>query len=140
MIPADTTPTARSLQTALANAYTLLTSVHPAQLDSALTALADALQGQGRRIGALVEQADAYLRHLAPSIPTLNNVITGLADVTDDLAKNAPALLELGRQPAGDGTGNPVRQAGRHPPARRRAAGARTTRPGCSARTPSTTP
>lgn len=93
VIAADTTPTAQSLQTALANAYTLLTAVHPAQLDDALSALADALQGQGGRIGTLVQKADAYLKRLAPSIPTLNTVITSLADVTDNLVKNAPALL-----------------------------------------------
>ena len=93
VIAADTTPTAQSLQTALANAYTLLTAVHPAELDAALTALADALQGQGTHIGNLVEQADAYLRKLAPSLPTLNTVVTSLANVTDELVKNAPSML-----------------------------------------------
>jgi len=93
VIEADTTPTAQSLQTALANAYTLLTAVHPAELDAALSALADALRGQGEHIGHLVEQADAYLKKLAPSLPTLNTVISSLADVTDELVANAPSLL-----------------------------------------------
>ncbi|HZY75349.1 MAG TPA: MCE family protein, partial [Jatrophihabitantaceae bacterium] len=93
VIAADTTPTAQSLQTALANAYTLLTAVHPAQLDAALSALADALRGQGEHLGHLVEQADAYLKKLAPSLPALNTVISSLADVTDELAANAPSLL-----------------------------------------------
>ena len=92
-IGADQSPAAESLQTALANAYTLLTSVHPADLDSALTSLADALQGQGASLGKLVDQADDFLRTLAPHPPQLDNVITSLATVTDHLAKNAPALL-----------------------------------------------
>jgi virulence factor Mce-like protein len=93
VIEADGTPTAQSLQTALANAYTLLTAVHPAELDAALSALADALRGQGTHIGHLVEQADAYLKKLAPSLPTLNTVISSLADVTDELVAHAPSLL-----------------------------------------------
>ena len=93
VIDADTTPTAQSLQTALANAYTLLTAVHPAELDAALFALANALRGQGAHIGQLVEQADAYLKRLAPSLPTLNTVISSLADVTDELVARAPSLL-----------------------------------------------
>jgi phospholipid/cholesterol/gamma-HCH transport system substrate-binding protein len=92
-IAADTSPAAQSLQTALANAYQLLTAVHPAQLDAALSALASALQGQGENLGTLIETADAYLRKLAPSLPALNEVITSLATVSDELAKNAPALL-----------------------------------------------
>lgn len=93
VIAADRTPTAQSLQTALANAYTLLTAVHPAELDAALSALADALRGQGKHIGGLVEQADAYLKKLAPSLPALNTVISSLADVTDELVAHAPSLL-----------------------------------------------
>ena len=93
VIVADTNPAASSLQTALANAYTLLTSVHPAQLDAALSALASALDGQGENLGRLVDKADAYLRTIAPSLPQLNGVITSLATVTEELAKDSPALL-----------------------------------------------
>ena len=92
-IAADQSPAAESLQTALANAYTLLTSVHPAALDAALSSLGEALQGQGPALGKLVDQADDLLRTLAPHLPQLDAVITSLATVTDHLAKNAPALL-----------------------------------------------
>lgn len=90
---ADDSPAAAGLQTALAHAYTLLSAVRPAQLDAALSALASALQGQGENLGRLVQQADAYLRRLAPHLPELDEVITGLADVTDNLARSAPDLL-----------------------------------------------
>jgi virulence factor Mce-like protein len=94
VIAADTSPTAASLQTALQNAYTLLTSVHPAQLDAALSALATALEGQGEHVNTLIAKADSYLARLAPHLPKLDDVITSLATVTDHLARNAPQLLD----------------------------------------------
>lgn len=93
VIAADRSPAAESLQTALANAYTLLTSVHPAQLDAALSALATALDGQGARLNSLIYKADRYLRKLAPSLPQLDDVIRSLATVTDEIARNSPSLL-----------------------------------------------
>lgn len=93
-IAADTSPAAESLQTALANAYTLLTAVRPAQLDAALSALATALDGQGGRIGELVDRADTYLETLVPMLPQLDTTITSFATVTRQLARNAPALLD----------------------------------------------
>lgn len=93
LVPADRNPGAAGLQTALANAYTLLTAVHPAQLDAALSALATALQGQGGNVGRLIGDADAYLLRLAPQLPDLDHVITSLATVTRTLARNSPSLL-----------------------------------------------
>ncbi|HZC72404.1 MAG TPA: MCE family protein [Jatrophihabitans sp.] len=93
VVAADLSPTAESLQTALANAYDLLTSVHPAQLDAALSALATALQGQGRNVNRLIAKADDYLASLAPHLPQLDDIITSLATVTRQLARNAPDLL-----------------------------------------------
>ena len=94
VISPDLSPAAESLQTALANAYTLLTSVHPAQLDAALSALASALQGQGHNLGTLVAQADGFLRALAPQLPALDDTIRSLAGVSDDIARNAPELVD----------------------------------------------
>ena len=94
VISADRSPTAESLQTALENAYTLLTSVHPAQLDAALSALATALEGQGDNINTLIGKADRFLGRLAPHLPQLDEVITSLANVTEHLARNAPDLLD----------------------------------------------
>jgi phospholipid/cholesterol/gamma-HCH transport system substrate-binding protein len=94
VVAADTSPAAESLQTALSNAYHLLTAIHPAQLDAALSALATALDGQGKNLNRLIHRADDYLRKLAPHIPQFNDVITSLATVTDGLADNAPDLLQ----------------------------------------------
>lgn len=94
VIRADRSPAAESLQTALSNAYTLLTSVHPAQLDVALSALATALDGQGERLNTLIARADHYLAKLAPHLPELDDVITSLSTVTREIARNAPSLLQ----------------------------------------------
>lgn len=67
--------------------------MHPAQLDAALSALATALQGQGRGLNRLIGKADDYLASLAPRLPELDDVITSLATVTRRLARNAPDLL-----------------------------------------------
>ena len=93
VIAADRSPAAESLQTALANAYDLLTAVHPAELDAALSALAEALQGQGANINELIGKADQYLAKLAPHLPELDQVITSLTTVTNEIARNAPDLL-----------------------------------------------
>jgi phospholipid/cholesterol/gamma-HCH transport system substrate-binding protein len=93
-IPADASPAASGLQTALADAYDLITAVHPAQLDAALTALATAVQGQGANLGRLIRRADEYLRALAPSLPRLDSTITRFAKVADQLAVQAPDLLK----------------------------------------------
>lgn len=92
-VHADRRPAAESLQTALANVYTLLTSVHPAQLDAALSALATALQGQGSHLNRLVAKTDRFLRKLSPHLGELDGVLTSLADATALLARNAPSLL-----------------------------------------------
>ncbi|MDT4938007.1 MAG: phospholipid/cholesterol/gamma-HCH transport system substrate-binding protein [Pseudonocardiales bacterium] len=92
-ISADTSPAAAGLQTALADAYTLLTAVRPADLDTALTALATALRGRGADLGRLVVKADAYLKSLAADLPAFERTISELATVTDQLAANAPDLL-----------------------------------------------
>jgi virulence factor Mce-like protein len=94
VIAADPSPAAESLQTALANAYTLLSAVHPAELDAALSALATALQGQGGNLNQLIATADGYLDKLAPHLPELDRTIHSLATVTGELARNAPGLLD----------------------------------------------
>jgi virulence factor Mce-like protein len=94
VVKPETGPAAESLQTALANAYQLLTSIHPAQLDAALSALATALEGQGENLGRLVTRADDYLRAIAPHLPELDDLITSFATVTDELAKNTPQFLQ----------------------------------------------
>ncbi|MDT5000692.1 MAG: phospholipid/cholesterol/gamma-HCH transport system substrate-binding protein, partial [Mycobacterium sp.] len=90
----DVSPAAAGLQTALADAYNLITSVHPAELDAALTSLASAIQNQGAALGKLVDDAAGYLKALAPAIPRLDAVISRFAMVADELARESPSLLQ----------------------------------------------
>ncbi|MGI8679956.1 MAG: MCE family protein [Jatrophihabitans sp.] len=92
-VEADRTPGAEGLQTALSDLYTLLTAVKPSQLDAALTAIASTLQGRGADIGRLIDQAASYLDTLAPAIPDLQRTIHSFATVTEQVARNSPALL-----------------------------------------------
>lgn len=94
LVPADTSPSSNGLQTALSDLYTLLTAVRPAELNSALTALATALDGRGEQVGRLIDQAAGYLRAIAPTIPQLRATIRSLATVTQELSRNSPALLD----------------------------------------------
>jgi phospholipid/cholesterol/gamma-HCH transport system substrate-binding protein len=84
---------ATGLQTALADAYDLLTSVRPAELSAALTALGNAVDGRGDELHELVREANATLRTIAPTLPHLSSTIENLATVTDQLAARAPDLL-----------------------------------------------
>ncbi|TMD04631.1 MAG: MCE family protein [Chloroflexi bacterium] len=93
-IPADTSPGTTALQTALAEVDSLLTAIHPAQLDVALTNLATALSGQGEKLGSLVDNLDDYVKQLTPLTPQIQDDITKLAAFVDELGTNAPALLE----------------------------------------------
>ena len=93
-IPADTSPGTTALQTALAEVDSLLTAIHPAQLDVALTNLATALSGQGEKLGSLVDNLDAYVKQLTPLTPEIQDDITKFAGFVDELGSNAPALLQ----------------------------------------------
>jgi len=92
-IEADRSPAATGLQSALTDAYRLLTAVRPSDLNAALTALGTALSGQGDNLGRLLEKADRYLVNLTPALPELEAVIHDLATVTNQLAADTPALL-----------------------------------------------
>jgi virulence factor Mce-like protein len=90
----STAPAVESLQTALAKAYNLLTAIHPAELDAALTSLATALAGQGTTVNQLIHQADEYLVAIAPHLGELEGDVRSLATVTNEVADNAPDLLQ----------------------------------------------
>jgi phospholipid/cholesterol/gamma-HCH transport system substrate-binding protein len=71
----------------------LLRSIDPAQLNSALGALSTGLQGRGAQLGGTIEQFDAYLAALQPSLPALRSDISGVADVSNVYADATPDLL-----------------------------------------------
>jgi phospholipid/cholesterol/gamma-HCH transport system substrate-binding protein len=71
----------------------LLSSIDPAKLNSALGALSTGLQGRGKQLGDTMEQLNAYLADLQPSVPAMSSDISGVADVANVYADATPDLL-----------------------------------------------
>ena len=94
---ADTSAETVGIQRALTSAYDLLSSVQPAKLQVALSAIAQALDGRGEQLAGLVRDADSYLSALEPHTPTLVHDVAQLADVTAELGADAPDLLSAMR-------------------------------------------
>ena len=92
VIPEDTAPQSIETQRLLADTFPLLASLHPAELDAALTAVSQALSGRGAQIGTSLDTLDGYLQELAPHHPALIADIQALAASSDDLATAVPDL------------------------------------------------
>lgn len=92
--PLTSGPTA-SLQSTLGDLDTLLTGLHPAELDAALTALAGALQGQGASLGQNLDRANAYLVRMLPLWPTVVSDLRTLVPVSGQLAASAQDILAI---------------------------------------------
>lgn len=71
----------------------ILAQIEPAELNATLSALSQALQGRGAKIGELLEDADAYLREINPALPALRADFAATAEVTDLYADTTPDLL-----------------------------------------------
>lgn len=72
---------------------TILSQIEPAKLNATLSALREALQGRGAKLGELLVNADAFLREMNPSLPTLRADFAATAQVADLYADTAPDLL-----------------------------------------------
>jgi phospholipid/cholesterol/gamma-HCH transport system substrate-binding protein len=79
----------------LSDIYPLLRTVQPAQLNYTLTAMADALEGRGEKIGQNLVVLDGYLKRTNPQIPLLVNDLTKLATVSDTYSEVVPELATL---------------------------------------------
>jgi phospholipid/cholesterol/gamma-HCH transport system substrate-binding protein len=69
--------------------------VQPAQLNYTLTAIADALEGRGAKVGRSLVVLDAYLKRMNPKIPLLVDDLGKLATVSDTYASVTPQLADL---------------------------------------------
>ncbi|WP_040796490.1 MCE family protein [Nocardia higoensis] len=72
---------------------TILSRIEPSKSNATLAALGQALQGRGEKLGELLDGADAYLREMNPTLPTLRADLAASAQVTDLYADTAPDLL-----------------------------------------------
>jgi phospholipid/cholesterol/gamma-HCH transport system substrate-binding protein len=94
VIPQDTSAQTIELSDAFGKLYRVLSAVQPAKLAETLGALAQALDGRGSTINALIGRTDTYLKQLRPQLPLLQQDITGVADLLQVYAAQAPKLLD----------------------------------------------
>ena len=86
----------------LSDLYPLLRTVQPAQLNYTLTALADALEGRGEKLGNNLVVLDDYLKRMNPKIPLLVDDLGKLATVSDTYAEVAAGAGERAAQQRDD--------------------------------------
>jgi phospholipid/cholesterol/gamma-HCH transport system substrate-binding protein len=79
----------------LSDIYPLLRTVQPAQLNVTLTAIADALEGRGEKIGENLVVLDDYLKRTNPQIPLLVKDLRQLSSVSDTYRQVVPELANL---------------------------------------------
>ncbi|HTF49627.1 MAG TPA: MCE family protein [Pseudonocardia sp.] len=90
VIPEDRSQSAIEVQQVLDHLLPTLTAVQPAQLATTLSALSQALHGQGTQLGATLVGLDSYLKGFNPAVPDLIKVLDDLSPVADTYAKAAP--------------------------------------------------
>ena len=92
VIPADRVTV--EVDEAFANLTKVLDVARPAEVDSALTAVAGAVEQRGRLIGQLITQTDAYLRSFNPALRTLAADLRVADDVADVYDVARPDLVD----------------------------------------------
>lgn len=84
-----------SLQQTVTSLDRLLVTLHPAELNVALTAVAQALQGQGTSLGQTANVASAYLGAMQPLWPRVVQDLGLLAPVAEQLAVSTPDIVGI---------------------------------------------
>ena len=83
-----------SLQGTVSQLYDLLNALHPADLDTALTAFAQALNGEGTALGHALAGSGRYLGSaVVPNLATMNADIGLLTPVNNEIDRSAADLL-----------------------------------------------
>jgi len=95
VIPQDRSRTAIEVEQLYDNLLPFLQTVQPEKLNATLTAIATALEGRGDKLGDNLVRLDDYLRQINQHLPSIQEDITGLANVSDIYADAAPDLLRF---------------------------------------------
>ncbi|SFB28891.1 virulence factor Mce family protein [Amycolatopsis marina] len=93
VLAADTSGETVRLYAAYTRLYELITELRPADLQVALTALADALRGRGAEIGTMIDEASELAEDAGPLLDLLGEDVNTAARLGRDLAGAAPDLL-----------------------------------------------
>lgn len=94
VIPQDRSRSAVELEQVLDNLLPLLTAVQPQKLSATLSALAQALEGRGQKLGESLVELNGYLKDFNPHLPALNRDIKHLVELSDTYADAAPDLVD----------------------------------------------
>lgn len=95
VIPASRVDTNVELSRILANLYTLLEAVDPADLNTTLYNLATALNGRGTKLGDLLTEFDGYARALNQHLPSVRDDLRLLAKVAHTYQLATPDLVRV---------------------------------------------
>ncbi|MEW2218558.1 MCE family protein [Streptomyces sp. NPDC006990] len=93
-VPQDRSRNAIELEQVLDHLLPTLTAVQPQKLAATLTAVSQALEGRGSRLGDNLVALDRYLKKLNPHLPALNQDIKELVKVSHLYADTAPGVLD----------------------------------------------
>ncbi|MEV6162807.1 MCE family protein [Streptomyces sp. NPDC052052] len=93
-IPQDRSSNAIELEQVLDNVLPLLTAVQPQKLSATLTAVSQALEGRGEKLGDTLVELDAHLKKLNPELPTFNEDLKQLVKVSTVYADASPDILD----------------------------------------------
>ncbi len=100
VIPQDRSRAAIETGQVLDNLLPLLRTLQPAKVKTTLDAMATALEGRGEALGDNLARAGRYFRDFNPNLPTLQQDISGLADLASNYADASPDLLRFFRAQA----------------------------------------
>ncbi len=73
----------------------VLQKLEPEKLNATLGAVSSALRGRGNELGELLEDTDAYLATMNPSLPALQRDLSAAAIVTNVYADSTPDLMRV---------------------------------------------
>ena len=73
----------------------VLQKLEPEKLNATLGAVSSALRGRGNELGELLEDTDAYLTTMNPSLPALQRDLSAAAVVTNVYADATPDLMRV---------------------------------------------
>ncbi len=92
-LPTDPSRRSVRLHTVYTRLHGLLTELNPAELQVALTTVADTLRGRGAELGRMIDDVDALVDEIRPSLDSLGADLTTVAEIGAELAAAAPEAL-----------------------------------------------
>ncbi|MEV5019729.1 MCE family protein [Streptomyces sp. NPDC053780] len=93
VVPQDRSANAIELQQVLDDVLPMLTAVQPQKLAATLSAVSQALEGRGERLGETLSLLDEHLEEFNPNLPALNRDLKELVKVSHVYADAAPDII-----------------------------------------------